>query len=167
MELVMERHPIFEALQSSRLADVHSMLTQDPTVAAVRDEKSNSVAMIAAMLGHIDVLMHLKGLSDALLSGANKYGMNSAHYAALYNQSAALSLLWHSCPALFYEKNFWGNTPPEEAKRYGSEETRRILSALVTVLPPSRGRSQIPLTLPMRFASNRALGIYSVQKQLC
>ena len=131
-------HPIFEALQSGRVAEVHSMLAQDPSVAEVRDEKSNSVAMFAAMLGQIDVLMHIKGLGDALLSGANCYGMNSAHYAALYNQSATLSMLWHSCPALFYEKNFWGNTPPEEAKRYGNEETRRILSTLVTVCPNER-----------------------------
>jgi hypothetical protein len=128
----MEQHPVFEALQCGRLAEVHSMLTQDPSLAAVRDDKCNSVAMLASMRGHIDILMHIKGLNDALLTGTNSYGMNSAHYAALYNQSTTLSMLWHSCPALFYEKNFWGNTPPEEARRYGNEETRRILSALVT-----------------------------------
>jgi hypothetical protein len=55
-------HPIFEALQSGRLVEVHSMLTQEPSVAAVRDQKSNSVAMFAAMHGQIDVLMHIKGL---------------------------------------------------------------------------------------------------------
>ena len=128
----MEQHPVFEALQCGRLAEVHSMLTQDSSLAAVRDEKCNSVAMLASMRGPIDILMHIKGLNDALLTGTNSYGMNCAHYAALYNQSTTLSMLWHSCPALFYEKNFWGNTPPEEARRYGNEETRRILSALVT-----------------------------------
>jgi hypothetical protein len=87
--------------------------------------------MFAAMLGQTDVLMHIKGLSDSLLSGTNSYGMNPAHYAALYNQSATLSMLWHNCPTLFYEKNFWGNTPAEEAKRYGNEETKRTLTSMV------------------------------------
>jgi hypothetical protein len=82
--------------------------------------------------------------------------MNSAHYAALYNQSAALSMLWQSCPALFYEKNFWGNTPPEEAKRYGNEETMRTFTALV--LFAAEQRSQIPLILPKRFAFAQGFG---------
>lgn len=102
---------IFDALLSGNIHHVHTILMQYPSAASSRDEKDNTVAMIAAMHGHTDVLVHIRELSIELLAGTNKYGMNTAHYAALCNQPPVLNFLWMHCPALFFERNFWGNTP--------------------------------------------------------
>jgi ankyrin repeat protein len=123
---------IFEALETDNLPRVHTILLQDPSAASSRDEKENTVAMIAAMQGHTDVLMHLREMSIELLAGTNKYGMNSAHYAALYNQPQTLHFLWLNYPSLFQQRNFWGNLPADEAKRYANEETKVLLGSLVS-----------------------------------
>ena len=129
----MEKHPIFDTLSSGDLPQAHNMIFQNPSVASCRDEQANTVAMGAAKFGYIDVLVHLREIDSDLLCGTNKYEMNPAHYAALYNQHDVLHLLWQSCPDLFYQRNFWGNTPAHEAKRYGDDKTKSLLSSLVQV----------------------------------